>query len=194
MNKKQILGLFFLFMFHVIGVAQNYENQAVKCIVDKYNAKEIQIDTVLNNYENYLVKTEYLIQNKEKRYRSFFMKMKKKNAFIAVIPKITYDKISKVNPDEYLDKKCFSKIKGFKIKDFLLFHKFIVLGKNMQIKSESNSFTAKDTASLFLETFSDKDFNNPFVRTILLLMISQIAWVDDGGSMPSFELLPPISR
>ena len=53
------------------------------------------------------------------------------------------------------------------------------------------SSEATTVANAYLNTFTNKDFQKPFLRTITLLTIAWISEIEDG-SPPNFKKLPKI--
>ena len=160
----------------------------IDCITNNFLKKEIQIDTVLDNYENHLIKKKYLNKKINGRYKSFFEKMKKKNAIIATVPQVTYDKLDSVGGHNFINKDCLANIKEVDTLGFELYGKFMALG--LKLGSANNP---SELAEVYLDVFSNSDFETPFFRVFILLTLGWISEVDNGR-LPSFKMLSPIDN
>lgn len=175
------------------GIAQTFEEVGLACILNNYQKENVKIDTVLNNYENYLVKNRYLVKNKKLRLYSFLQTMKEEDAIICTIPLKTYNKITKVEPSAFIDKNCFSDFDHLNPNYLNYKVKFEQLKSRFLSFERDNNLTRSNLGKIYLETFSKEDFNNPYIKAILLLTIAWIAEVDDGlNPIPSTKLLLPI--
>lgn len=188
---KLCIFCFILVIFNFCS-AQSTDDKTIACIYSNFKKKGIQIDTVLNNYENYLIKKEFLQKKKKGRYLAFIQKMKKENAIIATVPLNTYLKLEKVGGENFL-KNCVGSNIDLNGTSFKLLPKFVKLTFYLNDKDSSDG--PAELADIFLKSFEKQDFDTEFLRLFMLLSLGWITDVDDGITpLPSFKLLPPIDN
>ncbi|UII79687.1 hypothetical protein [Flagellimonas sp. CMM7] len=134
------------------GYCQILDSLAVDCIKTKYNEKNVNIDSLLNIYEDFLIKNEFLSQKKERRYTTYFQKMFSENDFIGYVPEDIFNVISKVEIGKHMDRGCFDNLVKHDIETFSVAGKFFLFDDFLgQVKEIEN--TPKEMGSFFLRTF-----------------------------------------
>lgn len=174
------------------GQAQNIDSLAVTCIKTNYFEKGVDIDSILNVYEEYLIEKRYFSNSDEEKYSFYFKKMVKENDFIGAVPEHIFEAISKVEMGRHLDKACFNYMDGFEIdiSVILTANKMIQLGEQLNILEDSN-LAPNIVGKFFLENFSEKEMQSSYLRMTILILIG---WVTDLNKMTDYmePLLPPI--
>ncbi len=182
----------FILIIHNFCLAQSVNDQTIACIYSNFKKKGIQIDTVLNNYENYLIKKEFLQKKKKGRYFPFIQKMKKENAIIATVPLNTYTKLDKVEAENFL-KSCVGDMADINVDNFKSLSKFVKF--TFYLSKNDKGDGPAQLADIFLNSFDKQDFETDFFRLFMLLILGWITDIDDGITpLPSFKLLPPIDN
>ena len=194
MSLVKLITLFLFFGLINHNCAQTIEDRGLNCIQENFAEKGVQIDSVLDSYEKFLVKEGYLVKNEKLRYHTFFKKMVEKNAFIATVPNSIADKVLKLEPDMYMGPGCYEKIDELDKGGLAIALKINLLRNNiLEAEAAGVLDQPKDVGLVFLETFDEEDFKSPFFKTLILLLITSIAELEESGPH-TFELLPPIQN
>ncbi|UII77767.1 hypothetical protein LV716_08360 [Flagellimonas sp. HMM57] len=172
-----------------IGRGQdNIDSINLECVKAKYNLKGVNIESVLNSYEQYLIEEGYLGESKNSRYSFYFERMVKENSFIGKVPDTVFKEVTKVQIGKHIDNTCLEGMEEIDNQSSILMRK-ILLWKDWYAEPRETINAPKELGNFLLETFSEEELQSPFMRANLLLMI---AWVTDLNNAYLGDLLPPI--
>jgi len=191
--KRLILFLFHVLLLSKSGIAQTFQESFLNCVELHYSKKNIAIDSLLNSYENFLIKKKYLADEPNGRYSIFLEKMKKNNILEASVPKSTFNSLSTYNVN-FIIKECTPKIDVLNFKDYDFYLKFLKIKINLMTNNfQEKEFELKDFAIILLDNFDKEDLDQAFFRTWLLIIIGSVALEEDQTRL-SFKKLPPIKN
>lgn len=175
---------------HSVGHSQILDSMGVDCIAARYQEKGVDIDSVLNVYEDYLIGEGFLSKRDEDRYTHYFRRMVSENDFVGFVPQEIFNEISKVEIGKHMDRDCFvgfNDIDEIDWKTLLSAGKLYLLGKHhSEITDIGNA--PREMGTFYLDHFSEEEMQAPFMRITLLLTI---AWTTDLNRYFK-PLLPPI--
>lgn len=192
MNFRAIIVFFVIFSGNVNCDAQSFQQDFIKCLEISFLNHDIEINSLLDSYEIFLIEKKYLKKDSISRYHKFLKKMEKENMLISTVPENIFEQMSRVDLILLLNE-CIPKDKTSNFEDYGFYARFIAARIDYKTNVYNESFEFKEFASILLEHFSNKDLEKPFFRAFILLLLGNSSLQEDG-SIPNFKVLPPINE
>ncbi len=191
MIKIKSFLLFCLFIcvftnFDIVS-AQTIEQNYLKCLKAEYKDKGVKIDSVLIEYESFLINKGFLAKEPKERYISFLKNTSKEKVLIATVPEKTHSVISLLNFSDFKKGDCIN----YNIdKQNEIYLKFLKLEESID-----NGFSDfGELADIYLKIFSVEDLSSSFFRFYWLYLLAYTSDIDEGHNYIFKKLSPPIEN
>ena len=162
------------------GQPSNSEIEPIllKCLIQSYQNKQIDINSELDKLEDYLIENGSLKSSSGQSYYDFYNQIVELDDIPVTLDYDKFENIYKLTPSEFYQVDCLEQLKGI---DTTAFKKTKYYQMTVAIqKATVNGATPSKIASAIISVLNLSDFEEAYYRDIALLTIAYTSNADTG--------------